>query len=99
MWAVESLKICILRGPFCPKHIKFQMKRYRSVTSHDTEEWCNVWKKTDSWFQKWHGNLVNLNASSGKSENLYFDKLLSSKVYYVWAKKKYRRVMCHNTEE
>ena len=27
-------------------------------------------------------NLVNFNVSSGKSENLYFDVLLLSKVYY-----------------
>ena len=27
-------------------------------------------------------NLVNFNASSGKSENLYFHVLLLSKVYY-----------------
>ena len=32
-------------------------------------------------------NLVNFNASSGKSENLHFDVLLLSKVYYVLAKK------------
>ena len=32
-------------------------------------------------------NLVKFNASSGKSENLRFDILLLSKVYYVWAKK------------
>ena len=35
-------------------------------------------------------NLVNFNASGGKSENFHFDVLLLSKVYYVWAKK-----MCH----
>ena len=28
-------------------------------------------------------NLLNFNASSGKSENLQFDMLLLSKVYYV----------------
>ena len=32
-------------------------------------------------------NLVNFNASSGKSENMNFDVLLLSKVYYVWTKK------------
>ena len=31
--------------------------------------------------------LANFNASSGKSENLNFDVLLLSKVYYVWARK------------
>ena len=43
-------------------------------------------------------NLVNFNGSSGKSEDFHSDVLLFSKVYYVWAKK-YRGVMCHNTEE
>ena len=32
-------------------------------------------------------NLVNFNASSGKSENLYFDEVLLSKVCNVWAQK------------
>ena len=32
-------------------------------------------------------NLVNFNASSGKSENLHFDVLLSSIAYKVSAKK------------
>ena len=32
-------------------------------------------------------NFVNFNASSSKSENLNFDVLLLSEVYYVWAKK------------
>ena len=32
-------------------------------------------------------NLVNFNASSGKSENLHFDVLLLLKIYYVCAQK------------
>ena len=35
-------------------------------------------------------NLVNFNASSGKSENLLFDGLFLSKVFNVWAKKTQR---------
>ena len=38
MQALESLKNCTLTGSFCPKHIKIQMKKYRRVMSHDTEE-------------------------------------------------------------
>ena len=30
-------------------------------------------------------NLVNFITTSGKSENLHFDVLLFSKVYYFWA--------------
>ena len=35
--------------------------------------------------------LVNFNESSGKPENLNFDVLLLSIVFYVWAKKVQRR--------
>ena len=41
-WAVESLKFCTLMGSFCPNHVQFQLKKYRRVISHDTEEWCKV---------------------------------------------------------
>ena len=44
-------------------------------------------------------NLVNFNASSGKSENLHFDVLLLSTAYIKFQLKKCRRVTSHDTEE
>ena len=44
-------------------------------------------------------NLVNFNASSGKSENLHFDVLLLSIAYIKFQLKKCRRVISHDTEE
>ena len=85
MRAAESLEICSLMGSFCSKHVN--IKKYRRVMSHDNEEWCKVWRKTDSWFQKWHDEFVNFNASSGKSEKLLFDVLLLSVANKVSAKK------------
>ena len=41
-WAVKSLKFCTLMGSFGPNHVQFQLKKYRRVISHDTEEWCKV---------------------------------------------------------
>ena len=38
-------------------------------------------------FQNYMTNLVNFNASSGKSENLHFDVLLLSMAYQVSVKK------------
>ena len=38
-------------------------------------------------FRNYMTNLVNLNASSGKSENLHFDVLLLSMAYQVSVKK------------
>ena len=64
------------------------MKKYRRVISHDSGEmqslkknWLLVSKIT------YMTNLVNFNASSGKSENLHFDVLLLSIAYKVSAKK------------
>ena len=50
---VKFHQICTLTGPFCSKYIKFQLKKYRGVMFHDTEEWCKIWRKTDLLFQKW----------------------------------------------
>ena len=44
-------------------------------------------------------NLVNFNASSGKSENFHFDVLLFIIIYMKFQLKKYRRVISHDTEE
>ena len=52
-----------------------------------TEEWCKAWRKADLLFQNYMRDLVNFNASSGKSENLHFVVLLLSITYKVSAKK------------
>ena len=44
-------------------------------------------------------NLVNFNASSGKSENLHFEVLLLSIAYIKFQLKKRRRVISRDTEE
>ena len=44
-------------------------------------------------------NLVNFNASSGKSENLHFDVLLLPIAYIKFQLKNCRRVTSHDTEE
>ena len=36
------------------------MKKYGRVISHDTAKWCEVWRKTSSWFQKWHDEFGQL---------------------------------------
>ena len=43
-------------------------------------------------------NLVNFDASSGKSENLYFDVLLLPITYKVSAKK-YKRMISRDTKK
>ena len=86
MRAAESLKTCTLIGSFCRKHVKIQMKKYRRVMFHDTEEWCKVWRKTDLWFQKRHEEFGEFSPKHSKAQKFQFDGLFLSNVYVVWAK-------------
>ena len=55
--ALKSLKICTLMGSFWTKYVMFELKKYRGIMFHDTEEWCKIWRKTNLWFGKWHEEL------------------------------------------
>ena len=93
---VKFYQICTLIGSFCWKYIKFQLRKYRGVMSHDTEEWCKIWRKTNLLFQKWQefGEFW-----SGHLEILKICTLMVC----IWPKhfelKKYRGVMFDGTEE
>ena len=97
MWLVESLKFCFLIGSFCPNLIKFQLKKYRRVFSHDTEEWCKVKEKLSCVFKYDIRSLVKVWKHS-KVWKFLFDGLFLFKVDKVWATK-YRRFTFHNTEQ
>ena len=47
-------------------------KKKNTLRSRFTK-WCKVYTKTDSWFQKSHGEFGKLLISSGKSKKLKFD--------------------------
>ena len=94
---VKFHQICTLIGSFCWKYIKFQLKKYKGVMYHDTEEWCNIWRKIDL-FQKMTRLLWILIRALKSLKYLHFDWSLSCKIYNVWPKK-YRGVTFHDTEE
>ena len=50
---VKFQQLCTLIDPFCWKYIKFKLKKYIAVMSHDSEDWCRIWRRTDLLFQKW----------------------------------------------
>ena len=53
MRAVESLEIYTLMCYFCQYYVKFQLKIYTRIVSHDTEKRSKLWRKTNSFFRKW----------------------------------------------
>ena len=38
----------------CAKYFMFGLNKYRGAFFYDTEKWCEIWRKTDLWFAKWH---------------------------------------------
>ena len=51
-WKVS--KIFILMGSFWEKYLLFQLKKYRGIIFHETEERYNIWKGINLSFQNWH---------------------------------------------
>ena len=81
---VKIKQMCTLTGYFLLKVCKFQLKNYRRVMSHDTEEWWKVWRKnivskmTRSWWK--------LILALKRLKNLHFDWSLLCEVQNVWPK-------------
>ena len=80
-------------------------KAYKVLDEKSTEELCLMTLKSEAKFEEKLTlrskndirNLVNFNASSGKSEN--FTLMGSFLMGSMFEPKKCRGVMCHNTEE
>ena len=53
-WALKILKISTLIDSFCAKYVTFDLKKYRGVTFNNTEERCQISRKTYLGFGKWH---------------------------------------------
>ena len=69
-WKVS--KVCTLMGCFWPKYIMLELKKYRGVTFHDTGEWCQIWRITELFFQKWHGESCKFSPELFKIWKLEF---------------------------
>ena len=39
---LKSLKFLLRCALFFPKYIKFELKKYRKVIFHDTDQWCKI---------------------------------------------------------
>ena len=71
-WTEQSKvsKICTLIGSFRAKFITFDLKKYRGVIFHGTEESRKIWRKTDLCFQKWHEECSKFSPEHSKVSKL-----------------------------
>ena len=92
-------KIFILMCSFWAKYILFELKKYRGVIFHETEEGYKIWRGIDLSFQNWHKEF----------DKFWPEHLKVSKIFTLigsfWAKfilfelEKYRGVIFHETEK
>ena len=61
----------------------FELKNYRGVMCHELKGAAIFKEKLTGGLKNYTRNLVNVHASSRKSENLHFDGLVLSKAYKV----------------
>ena len=64
----EVLKNCNLMACFRPKYIAFELKKYRGVIFHYTEEWCKIWRGLTCQFKIDMRILTNFDLSILKSQ-------------------------------
>ena len=69
----EHLKVSksfTLMGSFLVKFILLELRKYRGVIFHDTEEWYKIWRKTDFSFGKWHEEFDKFSPDNSKVSKL-----------------------------
>ena len=52
------------------KVYKILAKKYTGVISHDPEDWCEIWRKTDLLIGKWHEEFGNFSPEHLKVSKL-----------------------------
>ena len=92
-------KIFTLIVSFWAKYILFELKKYRGVIFHDTEEWCKIWRKTDLWFGKWHEEFGKFSPEHSKISKICTLMSCFWPKYKMFELKKYRGVIFQDTRE
>ena len=92
-------KICSLVGSLYTKYVMFELKKYKEVLFHGTEEWRKIWRKTDLWYGKLHEEFGKFWPEHSKVSNIC--TLMGSfwPKYIMFVLKKDRRVMFDGIED
>ena len=77
----------------------FELKKYRGVIFHETEEVYKIWRRIHSLFKNWHKNLTNFDPSTQKVSKIFI--LIGSfwAKYILFELKNYRQIIFHETEK
>ena len=89
-------KVFTLMGSFWVKYILFELKKYRGVIFHETEEGYKIWRGIDLSFQNWHKEFYKFWLEHSKVSRVF--TLMGSfwAKYILFALKTYRGVIFHD---
>ena len=92
-------KIVILMGSFWAKYILFELKKYRGVIFHETEEGYKIWRGIDLLFQNWQKEFYKIWLQHSKVSKIVI--LMGSfwAKYILFELKKYWGKIFHESEE
>ena len=92
-------KIFILMSSFWAKYILFELKKYRGIIFHETEEGYKIWRGIDLSFQNWQKEIHKFSPEHSKVLKFFFLMGFFWAKYIFFKLKKYRGVIFHKTEE
>ena len=84
-------------GSFFPNYMSFELKKYRGVIFHDTEQWCKIWIDPDLVVSKMTWGIGWTFIRAPKSENCTFMSSRCPK-HTPFQLQNFRGIMCHDTE-
>ena len=76
-----------------------ELQTYRGVISNDTEEWWKIWRGIELPFRNWHKEFGEFLLENSKVSKIYTLMCCFWPKYIMFALKKYRGVIFHDTGE
>ena len=83
---------------FCPKYMRFELKKYREVIFHDTEQWCKIWINPDLVVSKmaWGIGWTFIRALKSLKNCTLMGSFCQKHIMFQL--ENFRGIMCHDTE-
>ena len=82
---------------FCPKYVRFKLKKYRGVIFHDIKQWCKTWINPDPVVSKMACGIEWTSIRALKSlKNCTLMVFLSQHIMFQL--ENFRGIMCRETE-
>ena len=95
----KASKIFTLMGSLWAKYILFELKKYRGIIFHETEEGYKIWRGIELSFKNWHKEFGKIWVEHSKVSKIFI--LMGSfwAKYILFELKKYRGIIFHETED